>query len=166
MTVHSSLVKLKVEKTFQRLCKPRTKRVDFIWYEHEKDVNEQYLQLVTSNQHPELRSAGTKSHIDEELAHLPVCQDAVRQRKNSPKGPLHPITALAGHPGITGDRDYLRSKMTNISYKWITAEKLREINTRLKKLGFKKGLEVEEVKHHPTKPITLYKVQIGDIETG
>jgi hypothetical protein len=166
MTVHSKLVKLKVEQTFQRQCKPKTKRVDFIWYPWEKDKGEQYLQLVTSNRHPVLRNAGTNNHIEEELSHLPVCQDGVRQRKNSPKGPLHPITTLTGHPGLKGDRDYLRSKMQNISYKWITADKLREINARLKQLGFKKGLEVEDVKHHPTRPISLYKVQIGDIETG
>ena len=163
MTIRSQLVKLKVEKEFQRQCKPKTNRVDFVWYDHEKDLGEQYLQLISTDNHPVLRSCGTTNHIDEELSYLPVCQDAVRQRKNSEKGSLKTVTTIVGHSGLQGDRDYLKSRMKNVRDKWVTKERLLEINNQMKSFGYTKGIDVEEIMHHPTKPISLYRIKVGDM---
>ncbi len=166
MTVHSQLVKLKVEKEFQRQWKSKTNKVDAIWYDHEKDLNEQYLQLVSTDQHPVLRACGNNNTIDRELSDMPVCQDAVRDRENTPKGPLHQVTSMMGHPGLQGDRDFLKSRMKNVCDKWIDKDTLLSINEKLKSQGYTKGIEVEEIKMHPTKPLALYRIKIGDVESG
>lgn len=166
MTVYSRLVKLRVPSSYSKAFKPRSKNIDVIWYPYERDVGERYAQLVTTNQHPTLAGSGVKRDLDDELNYMPVSQDAVKEQKNTPKGPLHQVTTLHGHPGLTGSRDFLKSRMRNVYCRWITKEKLIHINNTLKAKGFEKGLEVEEVRHHPTKPITLYRVRIGDIESG
>lgn len=56
--------------------------------------------------------------------------------------------------------------MKNISDKWVTKERLLEMNEELKAFGYTKGIEVEEIKIHPTKPKAMYRIKIGDIETG
>lgn len=164
MTVYSRLVRLKTDPKYQKKFKSKTGKIDVIWYNRNKYQGEQYAQLVTSNQHPVIGKAGTLRHIDKELSYMPVVQDAVKRRKNTPTGPLHPITTIQGHPGLTGDRDFLKSRMTNIRDKWVDRERLLAINRRMKELGFKNGVEVEEIRQHPTKPITFYRIKIGDID--
>jgi hypothetical protein len=166
MTVHSRLVRLKTTPEYSKKFKSKTGKVDVIWYNFNKYQGEQYAQLVTTNYHPTLRKSGTIRHIDTELSYMPVVQDAVRRRKNTPKGSLHTVNTIVGHPGLVGDRDFLKSKMTNVTDKWISKEKLYEINQKLKTFGYKKGVEVEDVKHHPTKPLSLHKIKVGDIENG
>jgi hypothetical protein len=167
MTVHTELVKLKVQKEYQKRFKKvniKPRNIDIIWYEHEPDVNEQYVQLVTTNQHPVLGSCGTRENIDTLLSKMPVKQDAVRDRKNTPKGPLHPVSTIVTHPGLNGSRDFLRSRMKNVRDKWVTRQKLLEINAKMKSFGYTKGIEVEEVVQHPTKPISYYRIKIGEVE--
>jgi hypothetical protein len=166
MNLHTRLVKLKVEAEYKKKLKPLTNKIDFIWHDHEKDVNEQYVQLVATDRHPTIKGSGTMRHIDEQLSEMPVCQDAVRERKNAEKGPLHRVDTIVGHPGLVGDRDYLKSRMKNVKDKWVSKERLLQINARFKELGYDKGVEVEEVMHHPTKPLSLYRIKIGEIESG
>ena len=165
MTVYTKLVRLRAPKLNNARIKSRTKRVDFIWYDYEEDVGEQNVQLVTTNMHPVLGSAGTMRHIDEELSYLPVCRDGVKKLPNTPTRAKQ-VDTIMGHPGLSGDRDYLKSKMKKVTDKWITKERLLQINANLRSMGYKKPLEVEEIRHHPTKPIVLYKVKIGEIESG
>jgi Fe2+ transport system protein FeoA len=164
MTVYSRLVRLKTDPKYQKKFKSKTGKVDVIWYERNKYQGEQYAQLVTSNQHPVIGRAGTMRHIDQELSYMPVVQDAVKRRKNTPTGPLHPVTTIVGHPGLQGDRDFLKKRMTNVKDKWVDKERLIAINKRLKQLGFNKGVDVEEIRQHPTKPITFYRIRIGDFD--
>jgi len=171
MTVRTQLIKLKVEKEFQRKYKNRFKNVDMIWYKHESDVNEQLVQLITPSEHPVLDQCGTMNTIDRLISTLPVCQDAVKDRNHkpeghTPQGPLHPITTIMTHSGLNGDRDFLKSRMKNVRDKWVTKEKLLEINNDMKKFGYDKGIEVEEVMNHPTKPISYYRIKIGELESG
>jgi hypothetical protein len=166
MTVYSRLVKLRVPLDYSRKFKLRKRGTNVIWYPYEHDVGERFAQLVTTNQHPRADIAGIKRDLDDELNYMPVCQDAVKQQKNTPTGSLYNVTALAGHPGLTGSRDFLKSRMRNVSCQWVSKEKLISINNKLKSFGYKKGVEIEEVKHHPTKPITLYKIKVGDVESG
>jgi len=166
MTTYSRLVRLKTTPEYQKKFKSKTGKVDVIWYNRNKYQGEQYAQLVTSNQHPVLGKSGNMRHIDKELSYMPVIQDAVKRRKDTPTGPLHPITTIQGHPGLSGDRDFLKSKMTNVKDKWVDRAKLIEINNKMKAFGYKKGIDVEEVRHHPTKPIIFYRIKVGDIENG
>jgi hypothetical protein len=34
----------------------------------------------------------------------------------------------------------------------------------MKSFGYTKGIEVEEVVQHPTKPISYYRIKIGEVE--
>src|SRR4029078_10692605 len=160
MTVYSKLVKIRAPKTWR--YRSRTRRVDIIPYEYEEDVGEQNVQLVTTNKHPFLGSAGTMRHIDQELSFMPVCRDAVKKLPNPPQV-AKTVDTIVGHPGLSGERDHMRSRMKNVKDKWVTKEKLLDINNNLKILGYEKGVEIEEVRHHPTRPIVLYKVKVGEI---
>lgn len=166
MTVYSELVKIRAPIRYAKTYRPKTNNIDAIWYPYEHDVGERFVQLVTTNQHPTIAGSGTKRDLNDELNRMPICQDAVKTQKNTPRGSLHQVSTLVGHPGLTGDRDFLKSRMTNVSDKWVTKEKLISINKKLKAKGYEKGVEIEEVKHHPTKPISLYRIKVGDIESG
>jgi hypothetical protein len=165
MTVYDEIVRIRVPHN-QKL-KSVTGKVDFTPHGYDRYTQEKIVQLSVITQHPKLKSSGTKEDLDIELQNLPVCQDAVRDPKTKPEV-LRTVYTFVDHPGFDGDRDYLRSRFTQIREHWMNHQELITFNLRLKKQGYTRGLrDWKDKLVNPRNPNQIfYKFLVGYVEYG
>ncbi len=166
MTTYSDLVRLRAPIDYKVKWQSKTGKVDAIWYDYQKDTGELIAQILTQTQNPNVNVCGIKEDLDKELESMPVCQDGVKPQRTTPKR-VKMVETFVDHPGFD-DRDYLRSRFTNVQSKWLNHQELIQYNINLKRQGFKRGLQNwVEKQVNPRNPNQIfYRFLWGEIESG
>jgi len=167
MTVKDYLATIKVKKGgFGFRWRSITNRVELVPQQFDPDKKEMLVHLCATDCDPVPSRAGGMNEINIELSYLNVAQDAMRKHAKNFCPLIKQITTTTDHPGIKGDRDYLRSKMKHLRKVTVPEFNIKVMNDIYARQNLplldKSKLPIEQDKHGVKK----YVMESGEIENN